>query len=102
LSLMYELSIFLFSGRPTFFIKLSAKVQLDLYFSINVKVRRIGGGYGAKLTRNSVVSVACAAAAQILNRPVRLIMSLESNMEAIGKRCEVAVNYEVSLFGGDI
>ncbi|PNF35793.1 Xanthine dehydrogenase [Cryptotermes secundus] len=63
--------------------------------SINVKVRRIGGGYGSKISRNSLVSVACALAAQILNRPVRLIMSLESNMEAIGKRCDAAVNYEV-------
>jgi xanthine dehydrogenase/oxidase len=44
------------------------------------------------------VSVACALAAQILNRPVRLIMSLESNMEAIGKRCDAAVNYEVSAW----
>ncbi|XP_021929641.1 indole-3-acetaldehyde oxidase-like [Zootermopsis nevadensis] len=63
--------------------------------SINVKVRRIGGGYGSKISRNSIVSVACALAAQVLNRPVRLIMSLESNMEALGKRCDIAVNYEV-------
>jgi xanthine dehydrogenase/oxidase len=67
------------------------------YFRINVKVRRIGGGYGSKVSRNSLVSVACAIAAQVLNRPVRLIMSLESNMEAIGKRCEASVNYEVSV-----
>jgi xanthine dehydrogenase/oxidase len=67
------------------------------YSRINVKVRRIGGAYGSKVSRNSLVSVACAVAAQILNRPVRLIMSLESNMEAIGKRCEASVNYEVSV-----
>jgi xanthine dehydrogenase/oxidase len=61
-------------------------------------VRRIGGGYGSKVSRNSLVSVACALAAQALNRPVRLIMSLESNMEAVGKRADVTVNYEVSAW----
>ncbi|XP_069693946.1 uncharacterized protein [Periplaneta americana] len=63
--------------------------------SINVKVKRIGGGYGSKISRNSLISTACALATHVLNRPVRLIMPLEANMESIGKRNEVSCDYEV-------
>jgi xanthine dehydrogenase molybdopterin-binding subunit B len=59
-------------------------------------VRRIGGGYGAKIGQSIQVSAACAVAADALNRPVRLIMPLETNMAAIGKRPPAAIDYEVS------
>jgi Xanthine dehydrogenase, molybdopterin-binding subunit B len=67
-----------------------------LSFSINIKVRRLGGGYGAKISRNSLISAACALAAHKLHRPVRLVMNLETNMAAIGKRYSAAFDYEVS------
>jgi len=63
--------------------------------SINIKVRRLGGGYGGKITRNALISTACAVAAHKLHRPVRLVMNLETNMAAIGKRCDAAFDYEV-------
>jgi xanthine dehydrogenase/oxidase len=69
---------------------------IDMFSSINIKVRRLGGGYGGKITRSALISTACALAAHKLHRPVRLVMNLETNMAAIGKRCNAAFDYEVS------
>ncbi|XP_049766804.1 uncharacterized protein LOC126100259 [Schistocerca cancellata] len=65
--------------------------------SINMQVRRLGGGYGAKISRNTLVSTACALAAYLQNKPVRFIMTLEANMESIGKRLDCAMDYEVGV-----
>ena len=72
----------------------------DVFSSINIKVRRLGGGYGAKISRNALISTACALAAHKLHRPVRLVMNLETNMAAIGKRFNAAFDYEVSNYKG--
>ena len=68
----------------------------DVFSSINIKVRRLGGGYGAKISRNALISAGCALAAHKLHRPVRFVMNLETNMAAIGKRYDAAFDYEVS------
>ncbi|XP_049838711.1 xanthine dehydrogenase-like [Schistocerca gregaria] len=64
---------------------------------INIQVRRLGGGYGAKVSRNMLVSTACALAAHLQNRPVRFILPLETSMESIGKRHDCAIDYEVGV-----
>lgn len=60
-------------------------------------MRRIGGAYGAKISRNSHVSCAAAIAAYKLKRPVKLQMSLITNMSVVGKRCPCAADYEVGV-----
>ncbi|XP_055537408.1 xanthine dehydrogenase/oxidase-like [Wyeomyia smithii] len=65
--------------------------------SLNLYVRRLGGGYGGKGTRATLIACACALAAQITKRPVRFVMSLEANMKAIGKRYPVISDYEVEV-----
>ncbi|KAF2900404.1 hypothetical protein ILUMI_05782, partial [Ignelater luminosus] len=64
---------------------------------INVIVRRLGGGYGAKISRNSLVSSAAALAAYKLKKPVKLLMPLITNMNVIGKRNPFSMDYEVGV-----
>jgi xanthine dehydrogenase molybdopterin-binding subunit B len=64
-------------------------------FRVNIQVRRLGGSYGAKATRAALVAAACAVGAHVTNRPVRLILDLETNMEMIGKRLPYSGKYEV-------
>lgn len=62
---------------------------------INMEVRRIGGGFGCKITRSSIVTTACALAAFKLNQPVKIVLDIETNMKAIGKRNSCYSKYEV-------
>jgi xanthine dehydrogenase/oxidase len=63
-----------------------------------VKVRRLGGAYGAKITRPPQLAAACAIAVKNLNRPVRLVLTMSENMEAFGMRYGLKNNYEVRYF----
>ncbi|XP_065336761.1 uncharacterized protein LOC135937537 [Cloeon dipterum] len=65
--------------------------------TVNVAVRRLGGGYGGKISRPAQVAAACALAAHKLGKPVRIVMSLRTNMEAMGKRFPYVHNYEVGV-----
>ncbi|CAG7825616.1 unnamed protein product [Allacma fusca] len=73
----------------------SALVLPSNYF--NMEVKRLGGGYGAKLTRCAQVACACAVAAHTLNKPVRIVLDLEANMEMIGGRLPCLTKYEVGF-----
>lgn len=63
--------------------------------AITMEVKRLGGGYGTKMTRASFSAAACAVASVLSNRPVRFVMSIEENMSAIGKRSPCYCNYDV-------
>lgn len=62
---------------------------------VNIKVRRLGGSYGGKVTRASQIACAAALACQLKNQPIRFVMTLESNMRSIGKRSGLRSTYEV-------
>uniref|UniRef100_A0A182M2C9 Indole-3-acetaldehyde oxidase n=1 Tax=Anopheles culicifacies TaxID=139723 RepID=A0A182M2C9_9DIPT len=65
--------------------------------SLNLSVRRLGGAYGAKLTRATQIACACAVAAFKTAAPVRMILPLETAMASSGKRCGSVSEYEVSF-----
>ncbi|XP_033150124.1 xanthine dehydrogenase [Drosophila busckii] len=61
---------------------------------VQVKTRRIGGGYGGKAECSSMAATAAALAAFKLNRPVRFVQSLESIMTSLGKRWAFHLDYD--------
>ena len=62
---------------------------------INAEVRRIGGGYGGKITNPIPIASACAVAATKLNKPVRLVLDIEDMMEMCSGRYAHLISYEV-------
>ncbi|XP_055537409.1 xanthine dehydrogenase-like [Wyeomyia smithii] len=65
--------------------------------TLNLQVRRLGGSYGGKASRSSLIACSCALAAHLTRRPVRFIMSLEANMSVIGKRYGLISEYDISV-----
>lgn len=65
--------------------------------SINMAIRRLGGGYGGKVTRASQIACACALGTHLTHRPVRFVMTIESNMTTIGKRFALVSEYEIDV-----
>ncbi|KFB50601.1 AGAP005637-PA-like protein [Anopheles sinensis] len=65
--------------------------------SLNLTVRRVGGAYGAKITRATQIACACAIAAHRTGVPVRMILPLETAMSGTGKRAGTVSEYEVSV-----
>lgn len=66
---------------------------------VNMVLRRIGGGYGAKSTRAAHIACACAIGCKLTNRPVRFVMTLEANMEIVGKRYSLFNEYDLDVDG---
>ncbi|BES97396.1 Molybdopterin-Hypothetical protein domain of aldehyde dehydrogenase [Nesidiocoris tenuis] len=64
---------------------------------INIRVRRVGGGYGAKLTRCNHVAVVTALCAYLSRKPVKIVLQMENNMKWAGKRFPVLSDYEVGV-----
>lgn len=67
------------------------------FFRVNVQVRRLGGGYGAKISRSTQTTCACALVAHKLNRPARIVLTIEDNMRHAGKRPFFLQQYEVGV-----
>ena len=66
---------------------------------VNVRVRRVGGGFGGKLTRQAPLAVACSLAAQKFGRPTFASNERLADMRTVGGREPIAADYEVSFDG---
>lgn len=64
---------------------------------VQVHVRRLGGGYGGKISRPTHVACAASLAAYKLNRPVRMVLTIETNMETGGKRNPTYSEYQLDV-----
>lgn len=60
-------------------------------------MRRLGGGFGGKISRNGYLTGAAAIAAHKLKKPVKMWMPLTKNMTMIGKRYPGYFEYEVGV-----
>ncbi|GBP91386.1 Xanthine dehydrogenase 2 [Eumeta japonica] len=75
----------------------SAAPKFYEYPWINVVVRRVGGGYGGKITRATMVACAAALVSHLLGTTCRFILPLETNMRALGKRIATRSEFEVGV-----
>ena len=80
------------------YLELRFNLKSNLNFSINVSVKRLGGGFGAKVVLAMHIATASAVAANKIKKPVRLWMNLEDNMRMMGKRNPFLIDYKVNLF----
>src|SRR6266404_2071454 len=64
---------------------------------VDVKVNRVGGGYGGKTTRSPYVSSAVAVAAAKHHQPVRLAVRRENDSAMIGHRHPLYSKYAVAI-----
>lgn len=64
---------------------------------LQIIVRRLGGAYGAKISRSQLVACTAALVAFHLNRPTRFIQTIESMMDSLGKRYSNNSNYKVTV-----
>ncbi len=74
-----------------------AKVLKQKFNSINVNVRRIGGGFGGKETQSFLFAAISSIAAKKLNRPVKLRIDRDDDMIMTGKRHPFIFKYEVGF-----
>lgn len=65
--------------------------------AVQLKVRRLGGAYGSKITRGNQVACAASLVAYKLNRPARFVQSIESMMNSNGKRWGCRSDYEFHI-----
>lgn len=64
---------------------------------INVRVKRLGGGFGGKESRSVVLSSAVALAAHKTGRPVRCMLTREEDMVTMGQRHPFLAYYKVGV-----
>ena len=62
---------------------------------VEVEIKRSGGAYGGKITRNTAFAALAAVACKAVGRPVRLALSLEQNLVAVGSRHAFKMAYTV-------
>ncbi|EFA11446.2 uncharacterized protein LOC656938 [Tribolium castaneum] len=78
----------------------SAATTLNIPINkINVAIRRLGGAFGGKISRNALISSAAALAAYKLKRPVKIWLPFETNMDMVGKRYPMLWDYEMGVDG---
>lgn len=67
---------------------------------VDVRIKRVGGGYGGKTSQAPFVAAAAALAAQKWNRPVRLAVKRETDTAMFGHRHPGQASYVVAIGDG--
>ncbi|MEL6437070.1 MAG: xanthine dehydrogenase molybdopterin binding subunit [Pseudomonadota bacterium] len=65
--------------------------------SIDVQVRRMGGGFGGKESQATIIAAAAAILADRTGKPVKLRMKRSADMTATGKRHDMVSRWKVGI-----
>jgi len=65
--------------------------------AVNIKVRRVGGGFGGKIFKPPFFTALAAQVAMKAQKPVRLVLPRETDMQLTGGRQEMEASWEVAL-----
>ncbi|CAG9788136.1 unnamed protein product [Diatraea saccharalis] len=84
-------------GEPCGIIVADREKTANKAAKVNVIVRRVGGGYGGKITRSCQIACAAALVAHLQGKICRFILPLETSMMIIGKRLPTSCNFEVGV-----
>ncbi|XP_077270195.1 xanthine dehydrogenase rosy isoform X1 [Temnothorax americanus] len=92
-----ELEVFCSTQHPSEIQKLIAHV-LDIHSNrVNVRVKRIGGGFGGKESRAALLAIPVALAAHRLQKPVRCMLDRDEDMMISGTRHPFLFKYKVGF-----
>ena len=91
-----DLLVYSSTQHPSETQQIIAKMLNQKNNSINVLVRRIGGGFGGKET-NFLTSSICALLAKKTNKPVKLRLDRDDDIIITGKRHDFYSEYEVGF-----
>ncbi|GAB1868637.1 xanthine dehydrogenase [Camponotus japonicus] len=92
-----ELEVFCSTQHPTEIQKLIAYV-LNIHINrVNVRVKRLGGGFGGKESRSSLLAIPVAFAAHRLQKPVRCMLDRDEDMLISGTRHPFLFKYKVGF-----
>lgn len=64
---------------------------------INVRVKRIGGGFGGKEHKPALLAIPAALAASRYGRPVRCSLNRDQDMQIIGGRHAFVMKYKAAF-----
>ncbi|WP_162652761.1 xanthine dehydrogenase molybdopterin binding subunit [Lentilitoribacter sp. Alg239-R112] len=65
--------------------------------AVNVKIRRMGGGFGGKETQSNLFAAVAAIAAKKFNKAVKIRPDRDDDMVATGKRHDFVIDYDVGF-----
>jgi len=82
---------------PTIIQKIIARVLGISMHKIEVDVRRLGGAFGGKEDQATPWAAMAAMAAQILQKPVKLVLSREDDLYMTGKRHPYTSDFKIGL-----
>ncbi|CAG9858905.1 unnamed protein product [Phyllotreta striolata] len=92
-----EMDVYSSTQNPTEISKIIGQVLNIPQSKVITKVKRIGGGFGGKESRGSMVALPVAVAAKKFNRPIRCILDRDEDMVMSGSRHPFYFKYKVAF-----
>ena len=92
-----DFKIFSSTQHPSETQQIIAKMLNQKNNTINVEVRRIGGGFGGKETQSLIFAAICTLLSKKTKLPVKLRMDRDDDIIITGKRHDFYADYEVGF-----